>query len=318
MNGMSGTSKSAISDLRNKLLTLLGLLALFLAASPGLAQITTNRVMIANVVITGTRSIPTDKAMAYIYSKPGSEYTYARVQDDVSRLAAAHLFKYIRVKTESTTDGRMNVIFEVQEHPNVVREVLYKHAKHVNVKELEGMTRVQRGMPLDKTLNQIACYEIQEHLKKQGYFFANVSLEEGFDESHERVVFNITEGPKVRVRHVEFVGQKELASGERLRTQIDTSRAFLKTWGGALQPAIIDSDVLKLEEYYRANGYLNVHVSRELKFSDDFLYADIIFHVQEGTRYRVQEVTLDGSKHFSREELTTKCVTLKQGEFYNE
>ena len=27
----------------------------------------------------------------------------------------------------------------------------------------------------------------------QGYYFANVSLEEGFDESHERVVFNITD-----------------------------------------------------------------------------------------------------------------------------
>ena len=186
MNGMSGTSKAAVWSLWNKMLALLGLLVLFVTAQPGVAQNTSttstaNRVIIANVFIVGTRSISSDKAMQYIYSKPNSEYAYARVQDDVSRLAASHLFKYIRVKTESTTDGRMNVIFEVQEHPNVVREVLYKHANHVNVKELEGMTRIQRGMPLDKTLNQIACYEIQDHLKKQGFYFANVSLEEGFE-----------------------------------------------------------------------------------------------------------------------------------------
>jgi outer membrane protein insertion porin family len=317
MTGTSGTNKTASTVLWYRMLALLGILALFLAVQQVFAQDTGKRVLIANVYIVGNKNIETDKVMAYIYSKPGSEYTYGRVQDDVSRLAAAHIFKYIRVKTDPTTDGRMNVYFEVQEHPNIVKEVIYKHAKHVNLKELEDLTRVQRGMPLDKTLNQIACYEIQEHLRKQGYLLANVSLEYGWDESHDKVVFNITEGQMLRVRHVDFVGQNELATAERLRTQTDTSRAFLGAFGGKYVPAMVDSDCLKLEEYYRANGYLNAHVSREIKLSDDLQFVDITFHVHEGTRFRVSEWTIEGTKEFPREQLAS-IVTLKNGDYYSD
>lgn len=311
MDGTSGRGRNAI-------LLLAGLAAL-LALPFGVArtQGLPSRGIVAQVKFSGIRSIPVEKAMNFVHSKPGTEYSHARAMEDISRLASANLFKSIRgVRTEPTPDGRLTVIFEVIEHANVVRDVSYLHAKHVDRKELEQATRVRAGMPLDKTLNQLACYEIQETLKKQGYYFANVTLEEGYDESHDRVVFNITEGPRVRVRGVDFTGQNELATGERLRTQIDSSRAFLGTWGGDFNPAIVDNDVIKLEEYYRNNGYLNASVSRELKFSDDFRHVDILFHIHEGKRYRVHEWTVDGTKNFPREQLSS-VVTLKKGEFYN-
>ncbi len=64
-------------------------------------------------------------------------------------------------------------------------------------------------MPLD-LLGQPAtpATSCKAYLKKQGYYFANVSLEEGFDEHHDRVVFNITEGPVLRVSKVSFVETK--------------------------------------------------------------------------------------------------------------
>ena len=314
MIGTNGAISTKVTGFRC-LLGLLGVAALFLAAGTTFAQPNQNRILVANVYFVGTRTIPTDKAMQYVYTKPGTDYSYAQVQEDVSRLAASRLFKYIRVRTETTTDGRMNVYFEVQEHPNVVREVIYRHAKHVNMKELEGLTKVHPGMPLDKELNRIACFEIQEHLKKQGYYFANVTLDEGYDESHDRVVFNVTEGHKLRIREVRFVGQHELASASRLKTQIDSSAAFLKSFGGTFYPAALEDDVFKLEQYYKNNGYQDVHVARELQFSDDFRFVDVLFHIQEGTRYRVHDITLE-SKKFPREQLES-ILTLKTGDYYN-
>ncbi len=187
-------------SLRDVLWGFAGVAALFLLVQWGVAQPAQNQMIVADVHVFGNRTISTSKVMQYIYSKPGSVYSYAQVQDDVSRLAGSRLFKTIHpVRTEPTNDGRINVIFGVQEHPNVVRSVEYKHAKHVNVKELEGITKIRRGMPLDKELNRIVCFDLQEHLKRQGYYFANVNLEEGYDESHDRVVFNIT-GESYRMR----------------------------------------------------------------------------------------------------------------------
>jgi outer membrane protein insertion porin family len=317
MNGTSGDYPVKVSVIRNMSLVLLSLAVAWATAAPAFAQPTVSRVFVADVSIEGVQNIPPEKLMHYLLTKKGREYSEAVAREDIGRLAASNLCRPLDVRTVPTTDGRVNVIFLAREFRSVVREVVFKHAKHVDVKELEGMTRIQRGMPLNPTLNHIAQHEIAEHLRKQGYYFANVTLEEGFHESHERVVFNITEGPKVRVRTVSFVGQKELASEARLRTQIDTSRAFLKNFGGTFNPAIVENDVFKIEEYYRNNGYHKVHVARELQFSDDFKFVDIVFHVQEGTRYRIHDYTIDGNKVFSPEELKS-IITLKTGEFYNE
>src|SRR5882724_7969271 len=106
MIGTNGTKSTKVTGLRC-LLGLLGVAVSFLAVGSSFAQTNANRILVANVYFVGTRTIPTDKAMQYVYTKPGNEYTYAQVQDDVSRLAASRLFKYIRVRTDSTTDGRI-------------------------------------------------------------------------------------------------------------------------------------------------------------------------------------------------------------------
>jgi outer membrane protein assembly complex protein YaeT len=307
------------ASLRYLLMSLAALGALFWAAPSGRAQPSDKSQQIANVYIVGTRTISTDKVMQYIHSKPGQFYDYKTVQDDVSRLAAARLFKSIlRVKTDPTPDGRLNLYFEVLEHANVVREVIYKHAKHTDLKELEDLTRVHPGMPLDVYANRNACFELQDHLKKQGYFFANVRLEEGNDEHDDRVIFNITEGPVLRVSKVSFVGNHEFVSAARLNTQVETSKAFAMSFGGKFNDAMVAEDIIKLETYYKNNGYRNVHVSRELKFSDDFHWVEVIFHVQEGIRFRVQDWKLEGTfQNLPREQLES-IVMIKKDDWYNQ
>jgi outer membrane protein insertion porin family len=315
---MTGTNATMPMRIASFWMSLLALAALACLAFPVRAQTPERSEQIANVYIIGNRSIPTDKILQYIHSKPGSSYSATVVQEDVTRLAGSRLFRNIpTVKTAPTPDGRLNLYFEVIEYRNVVREVIYKHAKHLDLKELEEQTKVKPGMPLDLWANKNACFELQEHLKKQGYYFANVSLEEGDKETDDRVVFNITEGKVLRVSSVTFVGQAELANSARLNTQIETSKAFLG-FGGKFNPMMVEADVVKLEAYYKNNGYRNVHVSRELKFSDDFQWVEVIFHIQEGIRFRVLDRTLEGNfKNLPREQLET-IPMIKKGDWYNQ
>jgi outer membrane protein assembly complex protein YaeT len=317
MTGTDAISRTRQAGAVRRALTALGLFAV-LAVQPAAAQtVGAGHETVADVVIYGNRSVSTERIMREIRTRPGVPYSDESAQEDVNRLAKTHLFKNLPyVKTQPTSDGRLIVIFVVQEHPNIVKEVIFKHAKHLNDDELKNMTRIRAGQPLDKTLNQLAVYEIQDALKKKGRYFASVSLEEGFDETHDRVVFNITEGPVVRVRSTNFTGG-EFASGGRLRTQIETSRAFLYSLGGIFNPEMVKEDVHKLEEYYRKNGFLNVRVSRELSFSDDFQFVDIVYHVQEGLRFHVKTVMVDGERSLPAEQVKT-IPLLKEGETYSE
>jgi outer membrane protein insertion porin family len=298
---------------------LLALAAWFAPASD--AQTVSGRVNVADVIIQGSKNITNDRIMGFIKIRAGNTYTREALSnalmEDTRKLLDTNMFKDVRPQTYELADGRVNVVFTVLEYPNLIQEIIYKNANHLSQKDLEEMTHLRKGAPLDTRLVNQARWEIEDSLRKKGRYFAHVTILEGTKPEDRRVVFNITEGPVVRVRNTSFVGNKTLASTDRLRTQIDTSRAFLQILGGKINLAMIDGDVLKIEEYYKDNGYLDVRVTRELIFTPDFLFADVVFHISEGQRYRVQGVNLEGPKILPREQVAS-IIRLKQGDYYNE
>ena len=132
-------------------------------------------------------------------------------------------------------------------------------------------------------------------------------------------MFNITEGPKVRVRYVDFTGQNELACAARLRTQIDTAGRPAAPGAAPSIPALIDNDVIKLEKYYRNNGYLNVRVSRELQLQRRFPVRRYrLPHPWKATAIRVHDWTVQGTPRIFHANNSPSIVTAKKGEYYNE
>ena len=265
MKGTDGTLKTT-DTAWIKTLAVASLLVLFAPAGYQAWAQSAGKETVADVIVVGNRNIPTEKIMRYIKTRSGGEYLQGTLQADVSRLAETRMFRSVQVRDSRLGDGRVQVYFEVQEYPNLITEIIFKNAGHINEKDLEGLVRLRKGTPLDPTTNRNCCFEIQDYLKKKGRYFASVVLEEGDKATDSHVVFNITEGPIVRIRDIRFEGHHELAGDSRLRTQMDSERAFLKSMGGKLNPAMVDSDVLKLEEYFKDHGYINIRVAREYIF----------------------------------------------------
>jgi len=51
----------------------------------------------------------------------------------------------------------------------------------------------------------------------------------------------------------------------------------------------VQDDVVRLTEYYRSFGFLDVAVSYELQWNLDGGDAVMMFHINEGSRYKVHE-----------------------------
>ncbi len=270
---------------------------------------------VADVIVVGNRNIPTEKIMRSIKTKPGGEYSKSMLQTDATTLTATRMFRNVSVKETRLGDGRYQVYFEVQEYPNLIREVIFKNNNHISEKELENMVRLRKGTPLDPTSNRGACYDIQDYLRKKGRYYASVVLEEGDKPSDSRVVFNISEGPIVRIREIRFEGHHEVASAARLKTQIDSGSAFLGM-GGIFNPAMVDADVGKLEDYFKANGYINIHVSREVVWTPNPSQVDIVFHMYDGPRYRIKDLEVVGNKALDSAQLNAIIMSHK-GDYYD-
>ena len=78
------------------------------------------------------------------------------------------------------------------------------------------------------------------------------------------VVYTINEGPKVKVSRVDFVGN-DFVGSEVLTEQLEC----VKHGSMRANFAAVPGDVIRLTEYYRSFGYLDVVVSYELQWNLD-------------------------------------------------
>jgi outer membrane protein assembly complex protein YaeT len=315
-------SSSASRPAWGRLLALVAVVAaLALSAQHGLGQTTPSQPKVVDsVTIVGLRTLTQQQLTSTMRTQPGRTYNPGDIQEDMRMLGERKIFRSLKYREEIVEGtNAVRIFFIVDEYPNVVREVVYRNAHHLRDEELEAITGIKRGLPLNPGANARACRDVVEHYKKDGRFFASCYLEEGGNPADCRVVFNITEGPVVHIRQVHFTGNDTLASSARLHTQTDEHRAFLGVdfFGSKFDPKLVESDAAKLEKYYQDNGYLKARVTRELIFSDDHASVDVVFHISEGPRYHVQDVTVHGTKVLANEQVAS-ILKLHKGDLYDE
>src|SRR5262249_20214788 len=64
---------------------------------------------------------------------------------------------------------------------------------------------------------------------------------------------------------------------------------ILGIFGGNYVPMMVEADIAKLEEYYKSFGFLDARATCERQWSPGGNEVELVFHVQEGTRYQIQD-----------------------------
>jgi outer membrane protein assembly complex protein YaeT len=291
------------------------ILGLLVGGAVSLAQTSPKGPIVADVIPQGLYHIPTQKVMSVIKTRPGTEYQEDVVKEDVRQLYDSHSFANILVELKTLPDKKVVVYFKFQELPSLVQEVIFNGAKHLKRDDLESLTGLRKGIPLNPISNQLACQAIVRRYQEKDRMWANVELLEGGKREDTRVVFNIAEGPVAKVTGIECRGN-HFVSGAVLNTHIDTSRAFLGMLGGGFDEQKVEHDVKKLEEYYRNFGFFDVKVNRSLEWAEDQRTVKVVFHVSEGSRYKVAGVDVVRNVSMNRQELLG-MATIHSGEYYN-
>jgi outer membrane protein insertion porin family len=153
---------------------------------------------------------------------------------------------------------------------------------------------------------------VRRYLQRDGYFEANVAWERARFGLFERVIMSVDQGPKLRIREVDFVGNRALPDDE-LAKEIKTKpyrRLGLGETGGYAVSAQLEADAEQVAARYRAAGYADVRVrplvARQVDLLDNAaaqaaaIAADlptsglwVRFVVDEGPRVVVDKAVLE-------------------------
>jgi outer membrane protein insertion porin family len=274
----------------------------------------TQKLIVADIRIQGSKHISKAQVMTVIKLRVGANYSDQAVWEDVRLLAATKKFRNIDANTEKLADGNVIVCYFLRKH-NEIEEVIYKGAKHLKDDELKYLTGVRKGMYLSLNANRLACKKIVDKYNELGRPFASCELLSSGEEG-ERVIFNITEGPKIGLRGVSFSGNSWASSG-RLMTLIQ-SKPMLGVFPGKYVPEVIEADMAKIEEYYKTFGFLDVHVARELQLTPEGKDVNLTFHIQEGKRYTLADPEkITSVKSVPAEEID-QLPLIKTGDWYSQ
>src|SRR4051812_14307562 len=164
---------------------------------------------------------------------------------------------------------------------------------------------------------------------EKGYEFVEVKPEIKPIEGGPKLVnvtFHITEGPKVKIRQVDFIGNSKIKDSTLTRQMKENKGGGMFSFilgNGTYKADKFEEDADKVVAYYRDRGYIEARVGQpELKILEDSKdsktrFVELRIPVTEGQRYHIGKIEFEGNK-IVNETALRPLFKVQEGEIYSE
>jgi outer membrane protein insertion porin family len=230
----------------------------------------------------------------------GDPYDAAKLEECITRLLRSRRFLSARFSVSEVPEG-MAVTFHLRERP-VVTAIRFEGLSKFRPGQLKAVVDVKIGDAADGYAVRDGRDAIVAKYREAGYGQAVVTYDEALLEESGELVYRIQEGPRIRVTEISFEGRT--AFSERLlKKQIETKTAIWIFRTGAFDADRAETDAGRLQSFYRDEGFLDARVMQRHEALDDGQSLRVLFQIEEGTRYTIEDVRFRGNALFSSEEL---------------
>ena len=152
------------------------------------------------------------------------------------------------------------------------------------------------------------------YYRSYGFFQAVVSrkLDENDDGTWINLKFIIHEGPQYVVRNVRFLGNSKFEPAP-------LAENVTLEGGAAFEQAKMQKDAQWLQELYGSHGYVFADVRPETVFLEEPGEVDLVYHIEEGKRFRVGRifVHIGGDTPHTRIQTALNRTTLVPGQIFD-
>jgi len=291
---------------------------------------------VEEIRIVGNRRIPESTILYYIQTKENDPYNEQQVLRDYRNLLNTNFFSDAKVLIEEGETGEI-IIFEVKERP-LVRAIEYEGMKSFKESDvLEKFRDMRVGLTVDSPFDDAklpkARKAIRSLLDMNGRPLGRVAIRvEPITSASIRLIFDIDEGPKVRIGDILFEGNTVISDDElRDALELNKVRGPIVMFKGLDKfiPDKLEYDVqVNLLAKYRERGYISAKAGEPeveiveaprgllIGFRKTKQQYRITIPIEEGPQYRVGSFKVTGSTAFD-EATITRGFAMIQGDIVN-
>jgi len=268
---------------------------------------------IRRIQVDGLGRTPESEVLGRMRIRVGERYDAEAVELEAGRLFALGKFERVLGPFVSEFQDGVAVRFEVTEKPLVYRVQLSGRESISETDLVSGVPalRTREGELFNGYLAQQDEETIREKYLEKGYLFVQVAHETSVSARGISVAFLITEGSRVRIRDVRFVGNRSVPDGDLLSLMRTREKDFW--YFGLVRPGFfnyqdLQFDTVSIKRHYRSLGFLDARAeTSEVRLDPDQERMVVTIRIDEGPQYTFRGYRFTGNSVFADRILRDLC-----------
>lgn len=249
---------------------------------------------IVDIDVEGTSALDKDVVLLRLATKKGEVLDAKAINTDLKTVYELGYFDDVKILLRDVSGGKKMVV-QVVEKPRILA-LGVKGSKEIKTDEILKVVNSRKGAVLNPKVLSEDISAIRDLYRKDGYYNAKVTHEiETAGQGQARLNFVVDEGQKLYIKKIAVEGAKQISESD-LKDDMVLKERGLFSWfsqGGILKEDMLERDTAGLAAYYNNRGFMDAKVgSPDIQFKDDGIY--ITFKVEEGSRFRVEKVRVEG------------------------
>ena len=271
---------------------------------------------ISSIRIEGVQRVEERLIRNQLRSAIGDPFDWETTRADVRLLNRLGEFKTVDAFATLESDGSVTLTFRVVEQ-EIITAVQVVGNRVIPDQDLLAVAPIE-GSPRDDFLIENSKRAMRALYRERGHYLTTISVDDSELQDTGILLFRVVEGPRVKVRAIEFEGNRAFTAAQ-LHAEISTRTAVILFRRGELDEEKLTDDVAALDRFYKDRGYLDVRIGHRVDLSPDQTEAKVVFPIIEGRQFTLRSVRTDPDplRVFSTEQLTA-MLQIKPGDVFSQ
>ncbi|MEA3436471.1 MAG: outer membrane protein assembly factor BamA, partial [Thermodesulfobacteriota bacterium] len=275
------------------------------------------REVIIKIIIKGNKRIEADAIKRVIIAAPGDIFIPKNLSNDLKTVYSMGYFEDVRIEAESTSKGKI-IFFKVKEKPTIRRIILKGNSSRFEDEKIKENLNIKTGSILNIFKVQKNVKRIEALYKEKNYHNVKVDYKTvELKNNQADLTFIIEEGEKVRIKTINFIGNKAYSEKELKKILKSSERGFFSwlTSSGDLKREDLNEDIARLAAFYHNNGYIQAKIGEpKVEFKEN--HIEITIKIKEGAQFRVGKVYIKGDLVMAKEKMLER-IKISNQEYFN-